>query len=204
MNVTLGFKSHSGWAVMVAIASKKTGPELIARLRIELIEEGELWAKQPYHAAENLKPDEARDVVKKGIESARRVARRQMRDCVSRLGKSGHRIAGCAVLIPESMPDWNTDEILAVHFRMHKAEGVLFPDALCKAAAACNLPLLAIREKQLDKIAEKELGVPFDRIVETISDLRKSIGPPWGKDHRQATLAAMIALTRNLIVTWPK
>ena len=29
----------------------------------------------------------------------------------------------------------NLDEILAVHFRMHKAEGVLFRDALARAAA---------------------------------------------------------------------
>jgi len=31
------------------------------------------------------------------------------------------------------MPDWSTDEILAVHFRMHKAEGELFRDALVRA-----------------------------------------------------------------------
>jgi len=28
------------------------------------------------------------------------------------------------------MPDWSTDEILAVHVRMHKAEGELFRDVL--------------------------------------------------------------------------
>ena len=37
------------------------------------------------------------------------------------------------------MPDWSVEEILAVHFRMHKAEGVLFRDALVEAANACGL-----------------------------------------------------------------
>jgi hypothetical protein len=31
-----------------------------------------------------------------------------------------------------AMPDWSIDEILAVHFRMHKTEGVLFRDALAR------------------------------------------------------------------------
>jgi hypothetical protein len=55
----------------------------------------------------------------------------------------------CAVIVADPMPDWSTDEILAVHFRMHKAEGVLFPDALVRGARACGLDVIAIPEKQL-------------------------------------------------------
>jgi hypothetical protein len=29
---------------------------------------------------------------------------------------------------------WSVDQILAVHVRMHQAEGVLFPDAIARAA----------------------------------------------------------------------
>ena len=139
MRIALGFKSHSGWASLVVIGATGTGYDVIDRRRVDLVEEGELWAKQPYHAAEGLGPDEARSVVKRGVESAHRIAVRQMREAVNLMRRLKHEIAGCAVLVPGPMPAWSTDEILAVHFRMHKAEGVLFPDALCRAAEACQI-----------------------------------------------------------------
>jgi hypothetical protein len=176
----------------------KSGVEVIDRRRVELIEDGEMWAKQPYHAAEELEPDEARSVVKSGIESGRRVALGRMREAIARIRRSKHEIAGCGVLVPNLMPDWSTDEILAVHFRMHKAEGVLFPDALCRAARACNVPLVAIPEKRLDELAEKQLAMPPDHSMKIVATLGKSVGPPWGKDQKNAALAAMIVLRGNL------
>ena len=92
------------------------------------------------------------------------------------------------------MPDWTVDEILAVHFRMHKAEGVLFRDALALAATVCNVRLLAIPEKQLDEHAERALATSVNSLRTTIASLGKSVGPPWGKDQKDASLAAMIAL----------
>jgi hypothetical protein len=198
MRVAFGFKAHSGWAALVVIGAAGTDFHVIDRRRVELIEEGELWAKQPYHAAEDLAGGEARDVVKSGVESAHHVAVHQMREAVTRIRQLKHEIACCAVLVPEPMPKWSTDEILAVHFRMHKAEGVLFPDALCRAVRSCKLPLVPVPEKRLDEYAEKALAAPLHRSMETIAKLGKSVGPPWGKDQKNATLAAMIALRGNV------
>jgi len=92
------------------------------------------------------------------------------------------------------MPDWSTDEILAVHFRMHKAEGVLFREALLEAAKACGLKFVPVPEKELGPFAEKTLQTSLDSLTSKIAALGKSIGPPWGKDQKDATLAAMIAL----------
>src|SRR5438552_10434633 len=194
MRVALGFKSHSGWAALIVIGVSRDDLEVIDRRRIELIDDGEVWAKQPYHAAEDLPPDEARAVVKRGIESAHRIAIVQMRSAVELVQNLKHEIAACAVLVPSPMPAWSTEDILAVHFRMHKAEGVLFPDAICRAAEASNLQLVAVPEKRLAERSEATFGVPFDRSMETIAALGKTIGPPWGKDQKIATLAAIIAL----------
>jgi hypothetical protein len=92
------------------------------------------------------------------------------------------------------MPDWTVDEILAVHFRMHKAEGVLFRDALARAVGACGLRLLRVPEKQLDVYTERALATSVNKLRNTIASLGKSVGPPWGKDQKEAALAAMIAL----------
>lgn len=195
MNVAFGFKAHSGWAALVVLGTDKGEPVVVDRRRIELVEdEDAAWAKQPYHAADGLPPREARDTVTRGIEAARQLARREMRAAVRRVREGGHEAAACAVLVGDPMPDWSIEEILAVHFRMHKAEGVLFRDVLTRAATGCGLRLVTIPEKQLVHHAETALAAPLHRLTKTLTTLGKSVGPPWGKDQKDATLAAMIAL----------
>ena len=185
-------KAHSGWAALVVIGRDNGNAVVIDRRRIELVEHQ--WVRQPYHAAEPLKPDRARDVVKRGIEEAHRIAVREMRAAVKRESERANDVAACAVLVGEPMPDWTTDEILAVHVRMHKAEGVLFRDALVRAGEACGLRLVAIPEKHLTKHAESALGASASGLVKKVATLGKSIGPPWGKDQKDAALAALVAL----------
>jgi len=181
---------------MVAVGTSGNDLQVIDRRRIELIEDGELWAKMPYHAAEELEPEEAERMVNRGIESAHRVAAARMKEAIDRLRGHKYEIAG-AVLVPSPMPHWSTGEILAVHFRMHKAEGVLFPDALCRAAEAYDVPLAAVPEKGLEEYAERALGMPTGGPSKMIAELGKPIGPPWAKDQRNAALAAVIALKRS-------
>lgn len=194
MKVALGLKAHSGWAVLVVIGTAGNELQVIDRRRIELVEEGAAWAKQPYHAAERLDPTEAGQVVKRGRESAYRIARREIELAVKRLREQQHEIVACAVLVASPMPDWSTEEILAVHFRMHKAEGVLFPDALARAADECGLNLIAIPEKLLNEQAGEKLATPLADVMKEVNKLGKDVGPPWGKDQKNSALAAIIAL----------
>ena len=195
MNVAFGMKAHSGWAALIVLGARGGGLEVVERSRMALVEIGDAaWAKQPYHAAEHLSAGDARALVARGLAAARCIAVQQMRAAVARMCRSGHRVAACGVLVVDPMPEWTVDEILAVHFRMHKAEGVLFRDALARAAWACGLELLGIPEKQLDEEAERALATRLGGLRKTIASLGKSVGPPWGKDQKDAALAAMIAL----------
>jgi hypothetical protein len=92
------------------------------------------------------------------------------------------------------MPEWTVEEILAVHFRMHKAEGVLFRDALAEAAKACKQRLVPIPEHELHDHAARALGVTAGVLAKKISSLGTSVGPPWGKDQKDAAVAALVAL----------
>lgn len=91
---------------MVAIGTDSADFEVISRRRIELIDDGELWSKQPYHSAKDLPSDEARQTVNSGIASAHRIALQQMQQTVSGIRRSKHAVAGIAVLVPSPMPDW--------------------------------------------------------------------------------------------------
>ena len=195
MKVAFGMKAHSGWAALVVLANPGDELQVEDRRRIELVAENDAsWAKQPYHAAEDLNADAARDLVARGVTAAHRLAVREMRAAVKRAREAGHEVAACAILVGEPMPDWTVDEILAVHFRMHKAEGVLFRDALAEAAGSCGLKLVRVSEKQLDEHAERSLATSVSTLRTTIASLGKAVGPPWGKDQKDAALAAMIAL----------
>ena len=191
MKVVFGLKAHSGWAALVALGKNGRDYAVVDRLRLELVEEE--WAKQPYHAAEELEPKKARDVVKRGIDAAHRIARRALKAVVKRERDRGNDVVACAVLVGNRMPDWSVEQILAVHFRMHQAEGVLFRDALVAAAKASELKVVTLPEKTLLQEAEKSLRTPASELLKTVSALGKSAGPPWGKDQKDAALAALVA-----------
>ena len=184
--VCIGLKTHSGWAALVAIGKDRGQTfQLIERRHVELVDEA--WAKQPYHAAEGLRIEEARDVVRRGIDVARAIAVREMKAAMQRLKDAGYAAVSCGVITGNPMPaDWTVDDILAVHFRMHKAEGVLFQDVLLRAARACSLKAVSVNEKRLFEEAVRTQ-------MELIAQIGRKAGPPWGQDQRSAALAAMTA-----------
>jgi hypothetical protein len=74
MKVAFGLKAHSGWSALVVVGISSGELRIVDRRRIDLVEkEDSAWAKQPYHAADGLDPDEARKLVTRAIEAARRV-----------------------------------------------------------------------------------------------------------------------------------
>lgn len=196
MKIAFGLKAHSGWAAFVAVGGRKGEVEVIDRRRLELVADDEEWAKAPYHAAEDLKPQSARALIERSLQVSRRNALREMHAAVKRATAEGHDVAGCAVLMGAPMPDWSIEEIRAVHFRMHKAEGVLWRAALQSAAEGCDLRFTAVPEKELISFAARALGMPAASLPKKIAALGKGIGPPWGKDQKDAALAAMVALAR--------
>jgi hypothetical protein len=193
VRVAFGAKAHSGWAALVVLG-RSDGGELVVvdRRRIDLVEEER--GKAPYHAAEGLERKSAHELVERAIAGAHRSAAREIRAAVERERRRKHAVAACAVLVTDPMPGWSVDEILAVHFRMHKAEGVLFREALVGAAEECGLALVPITEKRLTEHAEKALGISASDLGAEIGRLGKSVGAPWGKDQKDAALAALVAL----------
>jgi hypothetical protein len=192
VKVAFGVKTHSGWAAVVTIGLSGGQATVVDRRRIELVEHAR--DKQPYHAAERSKSGDARAIVARGIESARRIAILEMQALMQQERERGNKASACAVLVGHPMPGWSVEDILAVHFRMHKAEGVLYQDAMVSAAAACGLRPVSIEEKELAVIAVRALQTTAGRLVAKIAALGKSVGAPWGKDQKDAALAALIAL----------
>lgn len=192
MKVAFGLKAHSGWAALIVLGKQSDELVVVDRRRIELV--AEPWAKQPYHAAEGLERQAANDLVKRGIDEAHLHALSEMKAAIKKERDRKNEVVGCSVLVGSPMPDWSTDEILAVHFRMHKAEGVLFQNALVRAAQKCGLNTRPVLEKELLVQASPQLGIRSDLLAKTLATLGKSVGAPWAKDQKDAALAALMAL----------
>ena len=192
MRVAFGLKAHSGWAALVVLGDDGHELTVVDRRRIELVEEQ--WAKQPYHAAAELERSDAHSLVKRGVDAAYRIALAEMKAAVERERKRKNDVAGCSVVVGSPMPGWSTDEIFAVHFRMHKAEGALFQNALLRAAEKCKLNTLPVLDKELMAQASSQLGMRADLLVKKIAALGKPIGAPWGRDQKDAALVALMAL----------
>jgi hypothetical protein len=191
MRVALGFKARTGRAILVAVGGNVREARVLERAQIQLLPDGD-WA--PYHAAEGLPAEAARESVRRSIASAHRLAEDGVRNATERLAAGGHDVAACGVLVGAGMPPWSTEEILAVHVRMHKAEGELFRDVLVAGARACGLAVTTLRDKTAldDAAASVNLGRPgLERLL---AALGKTVGPPWGKDQKEAAAAALAAL----------
>jgi len=193
--VAFGLKAHSGWAALVGLVEIGRTLEIVARERLALVDAKDAeWAKAPYHAAEGLAATDAEDVVRRGIQSAHRGAERALRAAVAARRAAGDELVGCGLLVGAGMPDWSVAEVLAVHMRMHKAEGELFRGALLEAATRLRLPITGIREKELEVLADKAVALPAGERAARLAEAGRRAGPPWARDQKDAALAAWIAL----------
>ncbi len=155
------------------------------RRRIEIAGPGVRGSKQPFHAAMALPLEEAEALVARAIESSRALALTAISAAREALRSQGHEVVCCAVLLAGSVkPLPALGKILASHALIHTAEGELFRKVLLWAARECQLPVTGVPEKLFDASS-----------LPRLASLGKLLGPPWTRDQKQATLAALMALS---------
>jgi hypothetical protein len=189
--VALGFKPRTGRAVIVVLAGDARHAEVLEREEIPLLPAGE-WA--PYHAAAGLPSQDADRKVKQSIAEARRMATAAIRAAAKRCEEAGHELAGCGVLVGTGIPDWTTDQILAVHVRMHKVEGEIFREILVDGARECGLEVSTLPDKTALDAAANELRITRTRLDADLAAIGKAAGAPWGRYQKEAAAAALVAL----------
>ncbi len=182
----IGLRAHSGWAAAVAISGPSGAPAVIMRRRIEMRERGATGPSQPYHAAVGLELDEAAQVIERCSASAAALATAALRGMAEELGKLGHRVTGCGLLLASGRPLPPLEKILASHPLLHTAEGELFREALRSAVRACGFPLVETKER--------ELFAQSGDLEQHLAAMGKAIGPPWRQDEKFAAAAAWLAL----------
>ena len=196
--VAFGLKAHSGWAALVALGESGDRLEVAERHRVELIDIADAaWAKQPYHAAAGLDLRDAEELVARSVGAAARHAEREVERALESRRVQGDTVVACGLLLGSGSPPFSVGEILAVHARMHQAEGELFRGALAGAAERAGLPLIGVREKQLEATAAEALSLATAEARRRLDQAGRGAGPPWARDQKDAALCAWIALRRT-------
>jgi len=190
----LGFRAHSGWAALVAIAGPPGAPSVIDRRRIELAGPEVPLPVQPYHAAQKLAVREAEAYVHRFAREAQDQAGIALHAAMDRLGAAGCKVVGCGIPLGSGRAAPNFAAALASHTMLHTAEGELFRSALIKASENRGLHVLGIRERDLVARGAEELGISAEALPLCLSELGRAVGAPWGQDQKLAALAAWIVL----------
>jgi hypothetical protein len=189
----MGFAPHSGWAAVVVVGGPNDEPRVLARTRVEMSDPRD-ESRQPYHAVEALGVDEAARRLDgyRGVAEGKAYA--AIRAIVEDLDGRGYRVASVGLLESSGRKGSSLASILASHALIHAADGDHFRDALAAAAERSHLPVSRVRAHDLDAQAEARLRRPASRLRETVKQLGRQVGPPWGADQKMAALLAWLLL----------
>jgi hypothetical protein len=190
-----GFRVHSGWAAVVAVAIEKDAPVVLVRERIHLVKNFTYESRQPYHTAAKLAPDEGRAFVEHIRKEARALALRAIRTLREKLGENGYTLDRSAIIMAAGRPLPALPKILAAHSLIHTADGELFREALIHASKRSALKIVTARERELADIASSALRKKATQLSRQVTELGRKLGPPWSQDEKLAALAAWYSLT---------
>jgi hypothetical protein len=178
----IGVSDHGGWAVLVTVARDGT---LLDRRRVELVDEG--LPKIPHHSeGQRLPLPEAVALVERVRVSAERHAKLAL-DAVSVtvphvLGIALRQCPALPSTIAERIKDYRAQNV---------ADWVMYRKALAAAAEARGWDVHWYDAKKVFDAASEALRI--EDLDAHFVDLRRSIGPPWDKDHKLAMAAAIVA-----------
>ncbi len=190
----LGFKLHTGWAALVAVAGDSGKIQVLLRRRIELLPPKSPIPRFVYHAASEMPLAQATELVKRGTKASLEAASLAVKDTVEELTSRGIRIDVCGILSGSTVVPNDLAAILRSHPMIHSAEGVLFQNAIVSACEGRELPVVLSREREVWVRAAATRQMTESGLRKTLDGLRKSLGPPWSADHKSATAVALIAL----------
>jgi hypothetical protein len=193
----IGFRVHSGWTSLIALALEKNQPIILVRQRPHLVATFSYTFRQPYHTAEKMDLAEAAAFLQQQRDEARTFALTAILSAQTEAAQQGFQITRTAVLLASGRPLPELSKILISHSIIHTADGEFFREALLHASARANLAISTIKERELLATASATLRRKPAALSRFVNNLGKPLGSPWTQDEKFATIAAWLALVAN-------
>jgi hypothetical protein len=186
----LGIAHHLGWAVAVTASADHA---VVDRRRMELIEPGlptapihhEGGPHELHRSGEPLDDHELATLVADVRASVLRATAAALNELATALPEP---------IVSMSLRAWPADfpEDIAVQRRApyeSHADSVMYRQVLAELADARGWEVHRFDAKHVEREAARILG---DRADEVLQGPRKTLGPPWSKDHRMALAATVV------------
>lgn len=190
----VGFRVHSGWVALVAIALEEGFPRVLLRERPHLVETFTYEFRQPYHTAEKKPLEEGRDFIARVRAEASGLASMALHAARAKLQEQGYQLERSGLLLASGRPLPALAQILASHALIHTADGELFREALLHACKKDGLETLTMRESELLEHAGRTLRLPAPEVLTRLTELGRAKGSPWAQDEKFAALIAWLSL----------
>lgn len=194
--LVIGVARHNGWANLVSMAAVKGAPRAVDRRRVELIEKG--LPNQPYHHETlAMSVDDAEELLVRVKRSVSSCTARAL-DRLSADLQSEHRILGLTlrdVQFP-ALPA-KISEVHASYPLTCAADGMLYHFAILESARERGWDVALFRRGETTAQAAEAMSTSPSEVERFLDDLRKSLGPPWTKEHREAAASAIALLGRH-------
>jgi len=195
----IGVRVHSGWGALIAVAGQNGAEEIIERRKVVIIDAKKPGVAQPYHYVEEMEFSAAERHVAQCAIDSKSLACEALDHISAELLNRGYSLAGAAILLSSARPLPGLDEILASHALIHTAEGEFFRQTFRHAFESLAVPVIGIRERELDERAQKAFGKLAAQIRKNIDGMGRTLGPPWTQDEKTAALAAAIVLAETRV-----
>lgn len=192
--IAIGFSPHTGWAQTVVMAGPLSAPRLLHRGRIDLGIGGE--SVHLFHTAAEMTLARAQAHIERCAKTATDNARQAI---ASLLSAHGQNAAVGVVVGNAKLPP--LEAILKSHMLIHAAEGDFYRRAILNAAEGHSLASAAVPAKELADAAGAVLNEPGAKLQTWLANYSKRVGRPWGRDQKDAFLAACIALAGKKALT---
>lgn len=190
----VGVADHNGWAIFVSVGAVECRPIVIDRRRVQLLDPG--LPRQPYHyEATQLDLADTEKLISRVEDSAainvlNRVAELQQ-DIAA-----GYKLTAITIREDPVRPLPKTlAEILSHHPSIHAAEGILYRHALRCVGHTAGIEVESYPRKDSMAHFASRLEIEEERLDDLLREIGQSLGPPWQKDHKVATSAAMAVLS---------
>ena len=193
MNLAVGFRVKSGYAVAVTLSGPASAPAAVARRIVELCDPDQADTRQPYHHDFYTHEEDRRELARR-TRIVRRCAKHSVDRLLEEMRASGSAPKVRAALVVGSVID--PTQVANPHIRAHASEGQLFRTVLADALHAHGVACDVIVEKQLAARAAHDLKRPDRDITRTVAAFGKGLGGPWRAEEKAASAAAWIALAR--------
>ena len=178
----VGIAHHLGWAVAVTASADH---EVVDRRRIELIEPGVSTA--PIHHEGKPLDDAAAATLAANVRaSASRATSASLDELATAISEP---------IVSMSLRAWPGDfptDIVVLRRAPYesRADSVMYRQVLAELAQARGWDVHLYDAKDVERQAVSVLG---ERADEVLRGPRAMLGPPWGKDHRIALAATIMA-----------